>query len=120
MRLLLILSLCAFLSGCPLVMQGILKNESDGDIYQAPKAPRDGPIRIGEEGDVRLLFPGACIELEIAGTPHYYKVPNPPQAARVSWHWNSTYKVVLNSKGLFYVGDNIEPVKFEELPRCPT
>ena len=113
--------LCAFLVGCPAIIQGLVKNESDIDVYYLTDwKPFEEPIPPGKSREIRLEFPGACIELIVAGKSRYFEVPIPPDGSEVRGYWYATYSVSFSNNGLYYRTKNGKHVQFKEVDQCST
>lgn len=115
----LLIGLALSLGGCPILIQGNVRNDSGKTVYHLTDwKPFQEPIPIGESRKTRLYYPGACIELIVDDASQFYKVPEPPLEAQLSGYWNPTYSVVLRPDGLFFESRDTLLGKFEEVDAC--
>lgn len=121
MRTTVLLITLLVLQGCVAVMKGLVRNDTGREVHHLTDwKPFEEPIPVGEARKVRLSLPGACIELLLDGESHYFIVPVPPRDSEVKSFWSPIYNVVYNSEGLFFVGKESAPLKFEEVSKCST
>ena len=113
------IAVCFLLAGCLPIMNGLVRNESDQEVFHLTEwKPFEEPIPRGEARKLRLSYPGACIELIVGGKHRYYVVPEPPVSALLKGYWNATYAMKLDSQGLQYVGTDGSSMPFSQVASC--
>jgi len=118
-RTLILFTVVFVLAGCPVVIQGNIRNDSGTTVSQMTDwKPFEEPIPLGESRKVQLGYEGACVELIVDGTSMFYQVPEPPPDAQISGYWNPTYSVVMRPDGLFFVSGDTMLSRFDEVDEC--
>lgn len=122
MRISIIILLCAILSGCPIIFEATVRNETNNPIELVWASSRSKePILIESTATVVIPWYVLCVTVGSNESLRHYQVPEfLPKHVQTSGRFSSrvTFPVVITDEGLYFQNKSGELIPIQEVAEC--
>ena len=118
LRIFLVSLISLFLTGCPAMFYGHIKNESNNQIIVVPKHSPNNAWVIQSNQNVEVIWSQDCFTIKANGVNHYFLNWPIPDNVISNGIFRSKLHAVYNDEGLFFVSKNGELIQVPKLDVC--